>query len=114
MRTYRGILGLAALSVIGAGATIVLSGGWQSAGAALAALSGIGSAAGLAVFLAAGERSRRRRPAWSEHISPPAHRTREERAVPVSRSRSQPPVEVPPREAASPRAGMRPAAPRAS
>jgi hypothetical protein len=114
MRTYRAILGLAALSVIGAGATIVLSGGWQSAGAALAALSGIGSAAGLAMLWAAGERSRRRGPAWSAHVSPAAHRGREERAVPVSRPRGQAPRVVPPREAASPRAGMRSAAPRAS
>ena len=114
MRTYRGILGLAVLSVIGAVATIVLSGGWQSAGAALAAVSGIGFAAGLAVLWAASERSRRRRPAWSEHVSPPAHRRQGEQAVPVSRRRRQAPGEVPPREAASPRAGMRPAAPRAS
>jgi hypothetical protein len=114
MRIYRGILGLAALSVIGAVATIVLSGGWQSVGAALAALSGIGFAAGLAVLWAAGERSRRRRPAWSEHASPPADRRREERAVPVSRGRRQAPQEIPRREAASPRAGMRPTAPRAS
>jgi hypothetical protein len=114
MRTYRGILSLAALSVIGAGATIVLSGGWQSAAAALAALSGIGFAAGLAVFWAASEGSRRRRLAWSEHVSPTAQRRREERAVPVSRRRRQAPGQVPPREAASPRAGMRPAAPRAS
>jgi hypothetical protein len=113
MRTYRAILGLAALSVIGAGATIVLSGGWQSAGAALAALSGIGSAAGFAVLWAVGERSPRRRPAWSEHVPPPADRRREERAVPVSRRPGQAPGEVP-REAASPGAGMRQAAPRAS
>ena len=64
MRTYRAALALAALTLMGLGATTLIQGGWQAVAAALAMMGGVGSTVALAAIGAAGEQPRRDRPAW--------------------------------------------------
>ena len=96
MRTYRAGLVLAALTLIGLGAAILVQGGWQAVAAALAIMGGIGCAIAFAVFCAAGERPRSGRPVWADPAPlAPEPRERPGRAMTAPERLSAAPVALP-------------------
>lgn len=63
-RTYIGFLGSGALTLLGLGATIVLHGGWEAAGAGFAMLQGIVFALTFIALRVAADGPQSRRPEW--------------------------------------------------